>query len=207
MYVSYFLLTQGFSFLPLPPSFSPLFLLFFLSSSSWLLPIYVPVSPASPLPSPAPPTHSPFIPATVSIIYWRSRKRSELLLLHVPPARVKACSGCPSPVSHPWGGRDSGHHPQEGASGDRISWFHQESEFLACEATRQTSLALIFVPLLCYQFFISNENNTIVYPYPLYNNSFSKTIAVLLLVISFGRQLKAFCFNLCFFSVPFVLRL
>ena len=114
------------------------------------------------------------------------------------PSQGQGVFWMPQSCLHPWGGRDSGHHPQEGASGDRISWFHQESEFLACEATRQTSLTFIFVPLLCYQFFISNENNTTVYPYPLYN-SFSKTIAVLLLIISFGRQLKAFCFNLCFF--------
>ena len=177
------------SFLSLPPLFSfPSFpppLGFSL--------LCVPVAPASPTP-----THSLHSFQPLSASYTEKKEIGTAVNLRDP-------SQGQSEFWMPWsclpslGGRNSGQHPREGASGGRISWFHQEGEFLACEARRQTSLTFIFVPLLCYQFFISKENNITVHPSPLYNNSFSKMIAVLLPIISFWRQLRlSVSFCVCF---------
>ena len=109
------------------------------------------------IPRPPPPPHTVSIHSSHCQQHILRRKRSELLSIYVTPARVKVSSGCPGPVSHPWGGRNSGQHPREAASGGRISWFSPGGEFLACEARGQTSLTFMFVPLLCYQLFISKE--------------------------------------------------
>lgn len=184
---------QGFPFLSLPPSFS-LLLLSFLSSSSWLLPSLCSCGPRLP-------------PPTVSIHFshcqhhiLEEKKEIRTVVNLRDPSQGQSEFWMPQSCL-PSLGRQAQQtsSPRRCLGGGRISWLHREGEFLSCEARRQTSLTFIFVPLLCYQFFISKENNITVHPSPLYNNSFSKIIAVLLPIISFWRQLRlSVSFCVCF---------
>ena len=188
--------------LPFSPSFLPSFF------SSFLPPLCFSLSH---VPCVLPPTLPPLHPLQLlSLSNTREAERVQNSChINMLPARVKAYSGCPTPLPPILGAwRECLRHPHHGISGDRIGSFYQAGEFLGSQAMRQISLILYFFLFsFMLSIFISKENNVLVYSCPVYNNSFSKIIAVFLLIIWFWKQLKDFCFILFLFLVPFGLSL
>ena len=179
--------------------FSPSLL---LSSSPFLPFLLLLASPLSVFlwpPHPPPTPHSLHSFQPLSAAYTEKKEIGTAVNLR-DPSQGQSEFRVPRSCLPPLGGQEQWTAPPRGCLGGQDFLIAPGGEFLACEARGQTSLTFMFVPLLCYQLFISKEKNITVHPSPLHNNSFSKIIAVLLPIISFWRQLRLSASFCAFFS-------